>query len=136
MLSKLFKNRSQGPSVPPVSVKSKFSIQFLGGPDLHVGEQDGTIFFDAKMKIELMPDVSERIQFSFDPKCQISEDEGAGEDLYVEIGTEEGELIKTESGALKGVLAPGERLILTVLSEEYSSNWTVNFVPTLIEENS
>lgn len=135
VLSKLFRNRSQGPAVPPVTVKSKFSMQFLAGPELNIGDESDTIFFDAKMKIELMGDVSETVFFAFDPKCQISEDEGAGEDLYVEITVDEGELIKTDSGVYRGSLSPGQRLLLSVLSEQYSSKWTVNFVPTLIEEN-
>lgn len=134
VLSKLFRSRSHGSPIPPPSVKSRFSLQFLNGPDLNVGTANQTIFFDARVKIELMPDVGEKVNFTFHPRCQISEDEGAGEELFVEVIAEEGELKSTDSGAYKGSLEPGQRILLNVVSVEYSADWTVNFVPTIVEE--
>jgi hypothetical protein len=134
VLSRLFRNRGQGPSLPPANVKSKFSLQFIDGPTLNANEDSSRIFFDAKIKIELMPDVSESTEFKFVPKCQIAEDEGSGEDLYLEIEASQGVLEKLDGGDFKGSLKPGEKLILEVVSEEYAPEWTVNFVPTIVEE--
>jgi len=135
VLSKLFKSRNEGPHLPPSKLESKFSLQFLKNPEITALPGKQKIYFTAKIKVEMMKEVSEeKLTFQFVPKCQISEDEGGGEDLKVSIKTIEGTLTDLGNGAFLTALNKNERLVIEVESDPYSPEWTVNFIPTVSEE--
>jgi hypothetical protein len=81
----------------------------------------------------MMPELTGSRDFNLTPKCQISEDEGSGEDLPLIVKILEGNLREVDGSIYQGTLAQGERILVSFKSIPYSSDWTVNFTPTITE---